>query len=116
MENLTIETFKEKVFDYTQGQIWLFKGNNPAIIDFYADWCEPCKTIAPLLEELSTEYPIIDFYKIDIEAQSELAMTFGIKSIPSILFIPLSGQPQLSVGAIPKEVFKQAIKGIFNCE
>lgn len=116
MEHLTVETFKEKVFDYTQSQEWLFKGTKPAIIDFYADWCNPCKMVAPILEELSIEYPQIDFYKINTEEQNELASVFGIRSIPSILFIPVGGQPQMSMGAIPKESFKQAIKQIFAIE
>ena len=114
MENLTVETFKEKVYDYTSGQDWFFKGNKPAIIDFYADWCAPCKTVAPILEELSTIYPNIDFYKVNTEEQSELASMFQIKSIPSILFIPIDGQPQMAMGALPKENFLQAINGIFN--
>lgn len=109
MENLTTETFKEKVFDYTQSKEWSFKGTKPAVIDFYADWCEPCKTIAPILEELDAEYPDIDFYKINTEEQVELASTFGIRSIPSILFVPVDAQPQMTMGALPKEVFKQAI-------
>ena len=109
MENLTVETFKEKVFDYAQEKEWSFKGKKPAIIDFFADWCAPCKTIAPILEELDKEYEGVDFYKVNTEEQNELAATFGIQSIPSILFIPLDGQPQMALGAIPKETFKQAI-------
>ena len=89
MENLTTESFKEKVFDYTQNQEWTFRGTKPAVIDFYADWCNPCKMVAPILEELSTENPGIDFYKVDTEEQVELATIFGIRSIPSILFIPV---------------------------
>lgn len=116
MEHLTVETFKEKIFDYTQSQEWLFKGTKPAIIDFYADWCNPCKMIAPILEELSGEYPNIDFYKVNTEEQNELAATFGIRSIPSILFIPVSGQPHMSIGGMPKNAFKKAIKEIFNLE
>ena len=109
MENLTTETFKEKVFDYTQNKEWSFKGEKPAIIDFYADWCAPCKVVAPILEELSTEHTDIDFYKVNTEEQPELSAAFGIQSIPSILFIPLNGQPQMAMGALPKETFKQAI-------
>ena len=109
MENLTVETFKEKVFDYAQNEEWSFKGKKPAIIDFYADWCGPCKTIAPILEELDTEFEDVDFYKVNTEEQNELAATFGIQSIPSILFIPLDGAPQMALGALPKETFKQAI-------
>ena len=116
MENLTVETFKEKIFDYTQSQVWEFKGNKPAIIDFYADWCNPCKMLAPILEELSTEYPGIDFYKVNTEEQNELAAIFGIRSIPTILFIPLSGQPTMGVGVMPKNDFKKTIKDIFNIE
>lgn len=112
MENLTTESFKEKVFDYTQNQEWSFKGEKPAIIDFYADWCNPCKMVAPILEELSTEFEGIDFYKVNTEEQNELAAVFGIQSIPSILFIPLNGQPQMALGALPKETFKQAIAQI----
>ena len=109
MENLTVETFKEKVFDYENNTEWSFKGEKPAIVDFYADWCGPCKTIAPILEELDAEYDNVDFYKVNTEEQTELAATFGIQSIPSILFIPVEGMPQMSLGALPKETFKQAI-------
>jgi len=109
MENLTVETFKEKVFDYAQNEEWSFKGEKPAIIDFYADWCQPCKTIAPILEELDTEFENVDFYKVNTEEQNELAATFGIQSIPSILFIPLEGLPQMALGALPKQTFKEAI-------
>jgi len=116
MENLTVETFKEKVFDYSQGGDWSFKGSKPAIIDFYADWCGPCKMVAPILEELAAEYPSIDIYKVDTDAQNELAATFGIRSIPSILFIPLTGQPQMAMGALPKETFKKAIKEVLGVE
>lgn len=112
MENLTVETFKEKVFDYTQETEWSFKGEKPAIIDFYADWCQPCKMIAPILEELDAEFKNVDFYKVNTEEQNELAATFGIQSIPSILFIPLEGQPQMALGALPKETFKQAIEQV----
>jgi thioredoxin 1 len=116
MENLTVETFKEKVFDYTQSQEWSFKGIKPAIIDFYADWCGPCRIIGPVLEELSTEYAGVDFYKVDTEAQNEIAATFQIRSIPSILFIPVTGQPQMVMGAVPKETLKHAIKTVLGIE
>ena len=109
MENLTVETFKEKVFDYAQNEEWSFKGKKPAVIDFYADWCAPCKTIAPILEELDIELEDVDFYKVNTEEQNELAATFGIQSIPSILFIPVEGMPQMALGALPKETFKEAI-------
>lgn len=113
MEHLTAETFKKKIFDYENDKEWKFEGDKPAIIDFYADWCGPCKMVAPVLEELSGEYDgKIDIYKVDTEAEQELAAVFGIRSIPSILFIPSSGQPQMSMGAMPKDGFVQAINEI----
>ncbi len=109
-EHLTKETFLEKVFDYENKKEWEFQGELPAVIDFYADWCGPCKMVAPIVEELSEEYEgKVDFYKIDTEEQQELAAAFGIQSIPSLLFIPLNGKPQMAAGALPKETFKQVI-------
>lgn len=113
MEHLTKQTFLEKVFDYENNKEWEFSGERPAIIDFYADWCAPCKMVAPILEELSEEYKgKIDIYKVDTEAEQELAAVFGIRSIPSILFIPKNDRPQMAAGALPKESFEQAIKEI----
>jgi thioredoxin len=113
MEHLTKETFKEKVFNYEKNQDWKFEGDMPCIIDFYADWCAPCKFVAPVLEELAAEYEEkITLYKIDIQDQQELAAVFGVRSIPSILFCPKNGKPQMAVGALPKESFKQAIEEI----
>ena len=117
MENLTNETFKEKVFDYTHGTEWSFKGDKPAIIDFYADWCGPCKMIAPILEELDKEYEgKVDIYKVDTEEERELSMVFGIQSIPALLFIPVGEQPQMAMGALPKSTFEDAIKDILKVE
>jgi len=113
MEHLTAAAFKEKVFNYEKEKEWKFAGDKPVIIDFYADWCGPCKMVAPILEELSKEYDgKIQIYKVDTEKEHELASVFGIQSIPSILFIPMSGKPQMSVGALPKEGFVQAINEI----
>lgn len=110
-EHLTVETFKEKVFDYTTEKEWNYKGELPGIIDFYADWCGPCKMVAPIIEELSTEYEgKLNVWKVDTEAQQELAGAFGIQSIPSILFIPTDGQPQMAAGALPKDTFHKIIK------
>ncbi|MDZ7794133.1 MAG: thioredoxin [Spirochaetia bacterium] len=109
-EHLTKETFLEKVFDFEKKKEWEFQGDLPAVIDFYADWCGPCKMVAPIVEELSEEYEgKVNFYKIDTEDQQELAAAFGIQSIPSILFIPLEGKPQMAAGALPKESFKQVL-------
>ena len=117
MENLTTETFKEKVFDFEAGEEWTFKGERPAVIDFYADWCGPCKTVAPILEELSTEYDgKVDIYKVNTEDEHELAGMFGIQSIPSILFIPMGEQPQMAQGALPKESFKTAFKDVLKVD
>ena len=116
MENLTTETFKEKVFDYSQNEEWKYNGEKPAIIDFYADWCGPCKTIAPILEELDAEYEGMEVYKINTEEQQELAAVFGIQSIPSLLFVPTEGQPQMAMGALPKDVFKKAIKEVLGLD
>lgn len=113
MEHLTKATFLTKVFDYENKQEWEFSGERPCIIDFYADWCAPCRMVAPILEELATEYAgKIDIYKIDTEAEQELASVFGIRSIPSILFVPMNDRPQMAAGALPKESFVQAINEI----
>lgn len=113
VEHLTKESFLAKVFNFEQNQEWKFEGTKPCIIDFYADWCGPCKMVAPILEELAIEYNgKIDIYKIDTEAEQELAGAFGIRSIPSILFCPKEGQPQMAAGALPKDSFKQAIDEI----
>jgi thioredoxin len=113
MEHLTKETFLEKVFNYEKNKEWKFEGELPCLIDFYADWCQPCKMVAPVLEELSEEYKgKINIYKIDTEAERELAGAFGIRSIPSLLFCPKDGQPQMAQGALPKETFKQVIDDV----
>jgi len=117
IEHLTLETFKQKVFNFEQNKDWKFEGTRPAIIDFYADWCGPCKMVAPILEELSKEYDgKIDIYKVDTESEQELASVFGIRSIPSLLFIPKDAQPQMAQGALPKESFKQAFKEVLGVE
>ena len=115
LEHLTNETFKEKIFNYENNKEWKFEGEIPAIIDFYADWCGPCKTIAPILEELKAEYgDKLDIFKVNTEEQRELSSVFGIQSIPSLLFIPKEGQPQMAMGALQKETFKQAISEVLS--
>jgi thioredoxin len=110
-EHLTEKTFKQKVMDYEKNtQQWVFEGDKPAIVDFYADWCRPCRMIAPILEELAVEYEgKINIYKVDTEAQRELAAVFGITSLPTVLFIPLQGNPSSQKGALPKESYKKII-------
>lgn len=115
LEHLTKDTFKEKVFNFEANKDWKFEGERPAIIDFYADWCAPCRMVAPILEELKAEYgDKLDIYKIDTEAERELAGMFGIQSIPSLLFIPSEGQPQMAMGALPKDTFKKAISDVLK--
>ncbi len=114
-EHLTLDTFKEKVFDFENEKIWNFKGEIPAIIDFYADWCGPCKMVAPIMSELAVDFEgKVKIYKIDTEDQKELAAVFGIQSIPSILFIPIDEQPQMISGALPKENFVKMIDEILK--
>jgi len=115
IEHLTKETFKEKIFDYEASKEWKYKGENPCIIDFYAHWCGPCKMVAPIMEELAEEYCCkVDIYKVNTEEEQELAAIFGIRSIPSILFVPVGDKPQMALGALPKETMKQLIKEVLK--
>ena len=108
--HLTAEQFKKDIFDYTTEKEWNYKGEIPAIIDFYADWCGPCKMVAPVLEELSNEYyGKLNIYKVDTEVEQELSSVFRIRSIPSILFIPKESQPMMQAGAMPKHMLKEII-------
>ncbi|PID92614.1 MAG: thioredoxin [Bacteroidetes bacterium] len=115
LEHLTNETFKQKVYNYEASKDWKYEGETPAIIDFYADWCGPCKIVAPILEELKAEYgDKLEIFKVNTEQERELSAVFGIQSIPSLLFVPKEGKPQMAMGALPKETFKQAISEVLN--
>ena len=115
LEHLTIETFKEKVFNFDLNTDWKYEGTKPCMIDFYADWCGPCKMVAPMLEDLQKEYgENLVIYKVDTEDQRELSALFGIQSIPSLLFVPVEGQPQMAMGALPKSTFEKAIEEVLN--
>jgi len=117
LEHLTKETFKEKVFNFELNTEWKFEGKTPCMIDFYADWCGPCKMVAPVLEELQKEYgENIVIYKVDTEVERELASMFGVQSIPSLLFVPVEGQPQMAMGALPKSTFEKAIADVLNVQ
>jgi thioredoxin 1 len=117
IEHLTVETFKEKVFNYETNKDWKFEGELPCLIDFYADWCGPCRMVAPVLEELAKEYDgKLNIYKIDTEKERELAALFRVQSIPSLLFVPAEGQPQMAMGALPKDTFKKAFKDVLKVE
>ncbi len=110
-ENLTKDTFLQKVFNYEKNQEWKFEGEIPCVIDFWAPWCGPCRAVAPVIEELSKEYAgKVNFYKVNTDEEQELAGAFGIRSIPSLLFVPKTGQPKMAVGALPKENLKKAVE------
>jgi thioredoxin len=114
-EELTKSTFQEKVFNYEQNKEWKYEGKLPAIIDFWAEWCAPCRMVAPVLEELSEEYKgKINIYKVNTEQEQELAAAFGIQSIPSLLFIPIDDQPQMAAGALPKDTFVKIIQDVLK--
>jgi thioredoxin 1 len=109
-EALTKETFINRVFDFEKNKDWKFSGELPAVVDFWAPWCGPCKMIGPVIEELAEEMKgQVNFYKVNTDDEQELAGVFGIRSIPSLLFIPKEGQPMMSAGALPKNELKQII-------
>ena len=109
--HLTKTTFLEKVMNFEKNKdVWVYEGDKPCIIDFYADWCKPCKLIAPIMEELAVEYAgQICIYKVNTQKEPELAAVFGIRTIPSVLFCPMKDKPQMAQGVLPKETFKQVI-------
>lgn len=113
-EYLTAETFKQKIWNYeTNPEKWVYEGTEPAIIDFYADWCKPCKMVAPILEEISQDYKgKLKVYKIDTQVERELAAVFQIQSIPAFLYIPAKGQPQMDKGYMDKAAFERNIKAL----
>ena len=116
-EKLTTADFKSKVFDFEANQDWKYEGEVPAIVDFYADWCVPCKMVSPILEELSKEYDgKLKVYKVNTDEEQDVSMAFGISSIPSLLFIPVGEKPQMAAGALPKPTLVKAIKDVLKVE
>jgi thioredoxin len=110
---LTNETFKQKVFNYEVNKQWKYEGSMPAIIDFYATWCGPCRQLSPRIEEIAKEYAgKIVVYKVDVDVEKQLAQSLGIQSLPTLLFIPATGQPQATMGALPKEDLVKAINQV----
>jgi thioredoxin 1 len=110
---LTNETFKQMVYNYDKNKEWKYEGTKPAIIDFYASWCPPCKQLSPLVEEIAQEYSgKIVVYKVDTDKEKILAQHLGISGLPTLLFIPAKGKPQASMGFIPKETIVKTINNI----
>lgn len=113
--NLTKDTFLKKVYDYDNNPDPEFLGDRPAVIDFFATWCGPCKMMAPVLDELAEEYGDgISFYKVDVDKENELASVFAVRSIPTFIFIPMDGRPQRAQGAMGKEDFKKIIDTVLK--
>lgn len=113
--HLNKEQFKKLVYDYEKNDEWKYEGSIPAIVDFYADWCRPCKMVGPVLAELQSEYGgKIQVYKVNTQYEQELAAAFGISGIPAFLFIPVEGKPSMTTGAIPKESFEKYIDEILK--
>jgi thioredoxin 1 len=110
---LTNETFKKMIYNYDLNKEWKYEGNKPAIIDFYADWCGPCRQLSPLVDELAREYAgKIVVYKVDTEKERILTQKIGITGLPTLLFIPSEGSPRMSMGLLPKESLVKAINEV----
>jgi thioredoxin len=114
---LTKAMFLEQIMDYEKNpEQWVYKGEKPGLVDFYADWCRPCKITSPIMDELAKEYAgKINIYKVDVDKEQELAAIFGVRSIPTFLYMPMEGMPSLSSGIAQtpeqtKEMFKQQIE------
>lgn len=113
--NLTDDSFKQLVFNYEKNKEWKYEGNKPAIIDFYADWCAPCRQLSPLVEDLAKQYSgKIVVYKVDTEKEGKLTQILGIQALPTLLFIPMEGKPQVTMGALPKESLEQAVNQVLK--
>ena len=114
VNQMTTDMFKKLVYNYQKNpKEWVFEGDNPCIIDFYADWCRPCKMVAPIMEELAGEYKgKVTFYKVNTDNERELSATFNIRSIPAILYVPKGGKPEMSVGLMSKDTYVQKIQSL----
>ncbi len=113
--HLTSETFKKEIFDYTKYKDWKYEGKIPAIVDFYADWCRPCKMMEPTLVKLQKEYKgKIQIYKVNTDDNPEVSQAYGITGIPALLFIPMEGEPQMSTGLLPEETLVTTISEVLK--
>lgn len=114
VRELSAEEFKQLVMNYElHPQEWVYEGKRPALIDFYATWCGPCKAMAPVVEDIAEKYAgKIDVYKVDVDKEEELAALFGIQSIPSLLLVPMEGKPQMSVGALGRQELDKAVQTV----
>ena len=111
VKHLTKKEFIEEVFDFENEKDWKYKGSKPAMIDFWAPWCGPCRMVGPVVDELSNEFKgEVNFYKVNTDDEQDLSMAFGIRSIPSLLFIPMEGKPKMAAGALPKQDLKRIIE------
>ena len=112
--HLTKDEFLKRVSNYEANPSnWKFLGDKPAVVDFFAQWCGPCKALSPILEEVSNEYEgKVDIYKVDVDEEEELSAAFGIRTIPTLLFIPMNETPKVMVGGLPKNKLKEAIDSI----
>jgi thioredoxin 1 len=110
-EQLTADEFRQKVFDFEKNKEWKYEGTLPAVVDFWAPWCGPCRMVGPVIDELSKEYEgKVNFYKVNTDEEQELSSMFGIQSIPSLLFIPINGEPKMAMGALPKKELKRIVE------
>lgn len=117
VEYLNEASFKEKVFDYENNKAWKYAGTVPAIVDFYADWCGPCKMLSPILVEMQKEYgEKIQIYKINTDKEKVLASTFGIQSLPTIIFIPVGGEPQAVMGYRAKADLEKLVSEVLKVQ
>ena len=116
-EQLTTADFKKKVFDFEGNTEWVYQGELPCIVDFYADWCGPCKMVAPVLEQISKDYAgKLEVYKVNTDEEPDVAQAFGIQSIPSLLFVPKNGKPRMAVGAQPRKEIERVIGEVLEVQ
>jgi len=112
VEYLSYDTFLTKVWNFeNNSQEWIYEGDVPCVIDFYADWCGPCKRVAPIMDDLAEKYNgKVKIYKINTDKEKQLSSAFGISSIPAVLFVPMKGKPMMQTGALPKDQYIKIIE------